>query len=140
MYKSLLTFASMLILGTMSTATVTIANTPPSLPEMYLAQRVNCNNAQTQSEINQCAQLSYQNADKKLNQFYQKLLPKLPKPRQQKLITAQQAWINFRDTNCEFERSGYEGGSIAPAIYFSCLETMTNQRTKQLKEYIQPVR
>lgn len=134
------TLVSLLTLTSLSTSAVTIGSTPPGLSQIHLAQKLNCNNAQTQSDINQCAQLSYQNADKKLNQVYKQLLPKLSGSRKQKLITAQQAWIRFKDSSCEFERSGYEGGSIAPTIYFGCLETATNQRTKQLQEYIQPVR
>ncbi|MBD2437488.1 lysozyme inhibitor LprI family protein [Nostoc sp. FACHB-110] len=111
-------------------STVTLANPQPT--NTYLVQKLNCNNAQTQSEINICAQLSYQDADKKLNQAYKKLLPKLSKSRQQKLLAAQVAWIQFRDANCEFERSQYEGGTIAPAIYSGCLEEVTKQRTQQL--------
>ena len=105
--------------------------------KMQLAQKLDCNNAQTQLEINRCAQLSYQNADKKLNQVYQQLLPKLQRSRKQKLIAAQLAWIKFRDASCEFERSQYEGGSIAPTIYFGCLEKTTIQRTQELQEYLQ---
>ncbi|BCL35563.1 lysozyme inhibitor LprI family protein [Nostoc sp. MS1] len=105
-----------------------------------VAQKLNCNLPQTQLEINRCSQLAYENADKKLNQAYKQLLPKLKRPRQQKLIAAQQAWIKFRDTSCEFERSGYEGGSIAPSVYLNCLEKLTKQRTQQLQEYLQPDR
>jgi uncharacterized protein YecT (DUF1311 family) len=115
----------------------TLASTQPHLSKKLLTQTLNCNNAQTQLEINVCADLFYQNADKKLNQVYQKLLPKLPKSRQQKLIDAQLAWVKFRDASCEFERSGYEGGTIAPAIYSACLEKFTKQRTQQLRDYLQ---
>jgi uncharacterized protein YecT (DUF1311 family) len=73
-----------------------------------------------------------------LNQVYQQLIPTLSGSRKQKLITAQQAWIKFRDTNCEFERSAYQGGTVAPAIYFGCLEQTTQQRTQQLQEYLKP--
>ncbi|MDF2388411.1 lysozyme inhibitor LprI family protein [Nostoc ellipsosporum NOK] len=105
--------------------------------KMQLPQKLNCNNAQTQLEINRCAQLSYQNADQKLNKVYQQLLPKLSRSRKQKLIAAQSAWIKFRDTSCEFEKSEYEGGSVAPTIYFGCLEKNTKQRTQELQEYLQ---
>jgi uncharacterized protein YecT (DUF1311 family) len=131
-------FISMLTLSSFSTAAVTIASTPPDRSKFDLAQKLNCNNAQTQSDINQCAQISYQNADKKLNRVYQQLIPKLSGYRKQKLITAQQAWVKFKDTSCEFERSRYEGGSIAPTIYFGCLEKTTQQRTQQLQEYLKP--
>nr|WP_242044813.1 lysozyme inhibitor LprI family protein [Anabaena azotica] len=107
---------------------------------IVVAQKVNCNLPQTQLEINRCSQLSYESADKKLNQVYKQLLPKLERPRQQKLIAAQQAWIKFRDSSCEFERSAYEGGSIAPSVYVICLERLTKQRTQQLQEYLKPDR
>ncbi len=127
---NLLTFSSSY------TPSLTATSTTPDLPKMHLAQKLNCNNPQTQAAINQCSNLSYQNADKKLNAAYQQLLPKLDRIRKQKLITAQQAWIKFRDATCEFERSEYEGGTIAPTIYLGCLENTTKQRTQQLQEYL----
>ncbi|MBD2598427.1 lysozyme inhibitor LprI family protein [Nostoc spongiaeforme FACHB-130] len=132
-----LSLISMLTVVSFSANTVALANTQAQTTKTYLVQKTNCNDPQTQLEINICSQLSYQNADKKLNQVYKQLLPKLSKTRQQKLIAAQLAWIKFRDASCEFERSAYEGGSIAPAIYAGCLEEATNQRTQQLREYLQ---
>ena len=136
MRQLLLVLASMLTLSTLNTPTVTIAGTTPDLREMRFVQRVNCNNPQTQIAINECAKLSYQRADKKLNQVYQQLLPTLETFRKQKLIAAQVAWIKFRDTNCEFERSKYEGGSIASSIYSGCLENTTKLRTQELQEFL----
>ena len=72
-----------------------------------------------------------------INQVYRQLLPKLSAARKQKLISAQQAWIKFRDSSCEFERSAYEGGSIAPMIYGNCLAAVTEQRTKDLQRYLE---
>ncbi|MBW4451637.1 MAG: lysozyme inhibitor LprI family protein [Nostoc indistinguendum CM1-VF10] len=136
MRQLLLVLASMLTLSSLGVPTITIAGTTPDFPEIRLVQKLNCNNPQTQTAINQCAKLSYQNADKKLNQVYQQLLPTLERSRKQKLIAAQLAWIKFRDTNCEFERSKYEGGSIASNIYSGCLENTTNLRTQELQEYL----
>ncbi len=136
MRQLLLVLASMLTLSSLDTPSMTMAGTTPDLPQIRLAQKFNCNNPQTQAAINECANLSYQNADKRLNRAYQQLLPTLEKSRKQKLIAAQQAWVKFRDTNCEFERSKYEGGSIAPSIYVGCLENLTKLRTQQLQEYL----
>ncbi|MCC5657524.1 lysozyme inhibitor LprI family protein [Nostoc sp. XA010] len=136
MRQILLVLASMLTLSSLNTPTVTIADTAHNLREIRLVQRLNCNNPQTQIAINECAKLSYQRADKKLNQAYQQLLPTLETSRKQKLIAAQQAWLKFRDTNCEFERSRYEGGSIAPSIYSGCLENTTKLRTQELQEFL----
>ncbi|MCC5623339.1 lysozyme inhibitor LprI family protein [Nostoc sp. CHAB 5715] len=136
MRQLLLVLASMVTLSSLGTSTMTIADTTPDLREMRLVQRVNCNNTQTQIAINECAKLSYQKADKRLNQVYQQLLPTLETSRKQKLIAAQQAWLKFRDSNCEFKRSRYEGGSIAPSIYSGCLENTTKLRTQELQEYL----
>ncbi|MEH2256882.1 lysozyme inhibitor LprI family protein [Nostoc sp.] len=138
MRQLLLVLSTILTLSSLNTSAMTIAGTTPDLSEIRLVQKLNCNNPQTQAAINECTKLSYQNADKKLNQVYQQLVSTLERPRKQKLIAAQLAWIKFRDTNCEFERSKYEGGSIAPSIYFGCLENTTKLRTQQLQEYLKP--
>ncbi|ELP54369.1 hypothetical protein O53_3187 [Microcystis aeruginosa TAIHU98] len=118
-------------------ATPSIASPTSAATNLQLAQRPNCNNPQTQSEMNICASIAYQNADRKLNQVYRQLLPRLSAARKQKLISAQQAWIKFRDSSCEFERSAYEGGSLAPMIYGFCLANVTEQRTKDLRRYLE---
>ena len=137
MGKFLLTILSIASLFAVGMATRGIASPTSAATNLQLAQRPNCNNPQTQSEMNICASIAYQNADRKLNQVYRQLLPKLSAARKQKLITAQQAWIKFRDSSCEFERSAYEGGSIAPMIYGFCLANVTEQRTKDLRRYLE---
>lgn len=124
-------------LGTIA-AKVAIAT--PDVAGVLIAQKPNCNNPQTQGEMNACAGLSYQQADKRLNQVYQQLVPKLSAARRQKLTSAQQTWIKFRDSNCAFQRSEVEGGSMAPMMYSSCLAEMTKQRTQQLEEYIRDIK
>nr|MDZ8059385.1 lysozyme inhibitor LprI family protein [Nostoc sp. EkiNYC01] len=136
MYYLLPFLVNILAISSSHASSAITPSTTPDFPKMHLAQKLNCNNAQTQTQINECSRLSYQNADKKLNAAYQQLLPKLDRTRKQKLIAAQQAWIKFRDTTCEFEKSEYEGGSIAPTIYFGCLENTTKERTQQLQEYL----
>lgn len=137
MHKFLLTLLSIASLFAVGMATPGIASPTSAATNLQLAQRPNCNNPQTQSEMNICASIAYQNADRKLNQVYRQLLPRLSAARKQKLITAQQAWIKFRDSSCEFERSAYEGGSIAPMIYGFCLANVTEQRTKDLQRYLE---
>ncbi|MGA9378678.1 MAG: lysozyme inhibitor LprI family protein, partial [Phormidium sp.] len=110
---------------TLFLAISTFGIVPPQSPAVQLAQQPNCKDPQTQVEINACAGIEYRNADKKLNRVYQQLLPKLSPSRKQKLILAQTAWISFRDANCEFERSQFEGGTMAPAAQASCLAQLT---------------
>ena len=137
MGKFLLTVLSIASLFAVGMTTPGIASPTSGSTNLHLAQRPNCNNPQTQSQMNICASIAYQNADRKLNQVYRQLLPKLSAARKQKLIAAQQAWIKFRDSSCEFERSAYEGGSLAPMIYGFCLANVTEQRTKDLRRYLE---
>ena len=137
MGKFLLTVLSIASLFAVGMATPSIASPTSAATNLQLAQNPNCNNPQTQSEMNICASIAYQNADRKLNQVYRQLLPKLSAARKRKLISAQQAWIKFRDSSCEFERSAYEGGAMAPMIYGNGLADVTEQRTKDLQRYLE---
>jgi uncharacterized protein YecT (DUF1311 family) len=102
----------------------------------YLAQQLNCNNPQTTLQMNQCASQQAQAADKKLNQVYQQLKPKLSRQQQQRLTTAQQAWIKFRDETCAYERGQFEGGTLASPTYGNCIARVTKQRISDLEQYL----
>ena len=136
MRKFLLTLLGVTGLLGSSIVALTMVRAIPSSPDSIVAQDINCNNAQTQVEMNYCARLSFDEADKRLNAAYQELLPSLRTERREKLINAQLEWIRFRDANCDFERSEVEDGSMASLVYHSCLENITNQRTRQLQEYL----
>ncbi|MCG8367538.1 MAG: lysozyme inhibitor LprI family protein [Pseudanabaenales cyanobacterium] len=94
----------------------------------------NCNNPQTQLEMNLCAKAWFEQEDAKLNQFYQDLKATLSSEKQSDLITAELAWLDFRDANCDFEASQVEGGSMQPTLYFSCLAELTRDRTAELQQ------
>jgi uncharacterized protein YecT (DUF1311 family) len=128
----------LLTLGIITSSSLGIVSTTN---ETAFAQKLNCNNSTNlnQSELNQCAYLFYQTEDKKLNQAYKKVVATLEASRKQKLVTAQQNWIKFRDTSCDFERSEVEGGSIAPMIYYGCMQQLTKVRTKELMNYVNRV-
>lgn len=61
-----------------------------------------CSNANTQTEMNQCAAAQYQAADKKLNDTWQQALQRAVGKQQTLLKQAQQAWIALRDADCAF--------------------------------------
>ncbi|MBE9227355.1 lysozyme inhibitor LprI family protein [Phormidium sp. LEGE 05292] len=136
MQKFVLAIGSAATIFILFLAIRTFGSAPSQSSALQVAQQPNCKDPQTQLEINICAGIEYRNADKRLNQVYQQLMPKLSAARKQKFILAQRAWINFRDANCEFERSQFEGGTIAPAIQAGCLTQLTKTRTAQLEKYI----
>ena len=135
---------SKLLLGTtLSLATFiglsgkAIATNHHNFTKTYLAQQPNCKNPQTQTELNICSGVDYQQADKQLNQVYNQVRDKLSANRRQQLIVAQRAWISFRDADCKFARSAVEGGTMAPLIFNNCLQDMTKKRTLELNSYLQ---
>ena len=96
-------------------------------------QKQDCGQLTTQSDINACARANYAVSDRMLNQVYQTLQSSLLAADKSRLTIAEQAWIEFRDAQCEFERNRFEGGSIAPLIWSSCLEHITDQRIEELR-------
>ena len=98
-----------------------------------------CKDPLSQFEMNVCSRRDYEKADAELNKVYKQLMDELaeygndPRP---KFREAQSLWIRYRDANCDSEAALYEGGSIRPTIYNSCLASVTRERTKRLNELL----
>ncbi|GAA6623931.1 lysozyme inhibitor LprI family protein [Scytonema sp. NUACC26] len=112
------------------------AITTPSSAQKIFAQRVNCNKAVSTPELKYCSQLSYEAADRRLNEVYKTVTSNLINEQRQILISAQQAWIKFRDNNCNFETYGSRGGTGYEIFRNGCLERLTKQRTKDLQDFL----
>jgi len=93
-------------------------------------------NAQSQAEMNMCAGKEYQAADAELNKTYRKLVSMLNDDDKLQLKGAQNAWLKYRDANCEFVADQYKGGSIRPMIDGLCLAGVTKNRTAELRDQI----
>lgn len=93
-----------------------------------------CPGARTQTELNYCAAQRYTRADSVLNHRYREVMRTLEAApeRAEALRAAQRAWIRFRDAQCAFQASRYEGGSMQPMIRLLCLETVTRDRAEGL--------
>ena len=92
-----------------------------------------CKNPQSQSAMNICADLDYRREDALLNKNYHDLIAKIDTERRTQLKDVQLAWIKFRDLQCHYDADQYQGGTIYPLEYSSCLTAMTYQRNKDLK-------
>lgn len=99
---------------------------------------VDCANASDQATMNQCAGQDFKAADKELNAVYQQITGRLKdNPDGKKLlVSAQRAWLGFRDAECKFSSSGVTGGSVYPWVYSSCLTGVTKVRVEALKQYL----
>lgn len=92
--------------------------------------------AQTQLEMNETANANYKKADTQLNKVYKQLMVMLDKSEKPLLIQAEKDWVKFRDSHCKFDASQYEGGSMKPLVYSSCLEELTKKRIAEIKASI----
>ena len=95
-----------------------------------------CANPQTQAEMNICAGEDFKAADAVLNRVYQQLLAKLDDEEKAQLKDAENAWLKYRDTNCDFVADQFKGGSMRPMIHAGCLADMTKKRTTELRTQI----
>lgn len=91
-----------------------------------------CDEAMNQHDLNMCADREFKAADAVLNRVYQQLLSKSGADKA-KLKEAEIAWLKYRDANCDYEASAFEGGSMQPMIYSFCLARMTRNRTAEFQ-------
>lgn len=98
-----------------------------------------CANAQTTAEMRECAGKEYKQADDELNKVYRQLTAKIgdDEGRKTALKTAQQAWIKYRDSNCDFASYLNRGGTIEPVVRFNCMTEMTVSRAKDLRQFLE---
>ncbi|WP_410174141.1 lysozyme inhibitor LprI family protein [Pantoea vagans] len=100
------------------------------------AVAADCGEAQTQPAMNQCFSAHYKEADKTLNSTYQKVL-KLTSGEQRNLLqSSQKKWISYRDADCKFQTYKSSDGSVSPMNITICLQTKTEQRTKELESML----
>jgi uncharacterized protein YecT (DUF1311 family) len=114
-----------------------------SISAHAVGPKLDCNNAQTQSDMNQCAGLDLAHADRALNTQWVLTRSAMvetdanqdagQKGAEKALLKAQRAWIDYRDGQCEAEGFSVRGGSMEPMVVASCKARLTELRTQELK-------
>ncbi|MFZ0479123.1 MAG: lysozyme inhibitor LprI family protein [Terriglobales bacterium] len=100
--------------------------------------------ARTQADLNECASSDAKSADDELNKTYQQLLKKATGDpvALQKIRAAQKAWVAFRDAQIAAlypSEDKQQYGSAFSMCADLDLANLTRQRTKMLKEMLNPV-
>jgi len=110
----------------------------------------NCADPMAQQEMNYCAAQEFHKADAALNAQW-KLTAAEMKRRDERdsdfddgrpghfatLLSAQRAWLKFRDAHCNLDGYLFRGGSMEPLIVSTCRTGLTEARTKQLKDLVE---
>jgi uncharacterized protein YecT (DUF1311 family) len=88
--------------------------------------------------MERCYGNAYQQSDAELNALYRQIEGRLKDDRDTMnlLVSAQRAWLTFRDGECGFSTSSVIGGTLYPMIYTICLDRLTKKRIKDFKTYL----
>lgn len=98
-----------------------------------------CDNATGgQAGLDQCYDKVFKKSDAELNKLYKQIEARLKDDAAttKLLVTAQRAWVAFRDSECNFQSAGASGGSIGPMIHSMCLDGLTQSRIKDFQGYL----
>jgi len=87
----------------------------------------------TQADMNICQQTAFTQADKALNIAYQRLRQRVTQDQLRLLKTAETAWLQYRDVECQFESANSEGGSMHGMEVSACVTNLTKRRTADLE-------
>ena len=107
-----------------------------SLSSMAFAQEeaIDCNNAVSTLEINQCAAIELEAAQKQLNKYLETSLehnsydPELIKAIQ----VAQKDWQAYMMSHCDSVYTKWREGTIRGVMAISCKTQLTQQRTHEI--------
>lgn len=107
--------------------------------------KVDCEIALTQLDMNQCAYLNFEKADAELNAVWKSARAEAErmdagqpdkKGASEALLAAQRGWLEYRDGACDLAGWKARGGSMEPMLVSGCLAEQTRKRTKELQEFI----
>jgi uncharacterized protein YecT (DUF1311 family) len=91
-----------------------------------------------------CSYQKYLVIEAQLNTRYEQLLVELDKitekhPRlvelKPKLMSAQQAWVNYRKNQCRAVEVWYTGGTLRDALYNDCMRSLGEKRIEELNSF-----
>ena len=110
---------------------------------------LDCENALTQSDMNQCAAREFDSADRQLNIQWTRTASEMRRRDQrdlgdgrpgyfETLLASQRAWLTYRDTQCRVEGYYARGGSLEPLLVSTCKADLTRERTQTLRDLITP--
>jgi len=92
-----------------------------------------CGDASDQATMNACFEGEYAKADASLHTTYLRYLKVLSAVDKANLVNVQTIWLKYRDAECKVVSSQYEGGSMQPTQFYSCMQSLTLRREREVK-------
>jgi uncharacterized protein YecT (DUF1311 family) len=117
---------------TTTAAASTTSTQAPAAPPVTIVTVTACGDAQSTLEMNDCYGKQFAEADRQLNDVYQRLISSLPETKKLALVNDERKWIEQRDTTCDAAAKQYEGGTLAGTTRLRCMVDETLKRDRVL--------
>jgi uncharacterized protein YecT (DUF1311 family) len=102
------------------------------LPTTLAGQQAPCS-PRTFHEMYRCAVARYQRADADHRQAYQEAVARLEAYPRGKLRKAEEAWLRYRERQCDFESARSAGRREIQVVRLRCMAELTEARTAMLR-------
>jgi uncharacterized protein YecT (DUF1311 family) len=100
------------------------------------AQALDCDNAVSTPDLNECAAREQKTVEANLNTVYQRVLKATSAPAvRTQLVAAQRAWIKYRGADCKAVHQKYADGTIRTVMYLGCMQNRAETRIKELEMF-----
>jgi len=109
-----------------------------SAPALIVRAAEACDPNRSHAELSECYGNAYKASDAELNALYRQIEGRLKddEATTKLLVTAQRAWLAFRDAECVFSTSAASGGTIRPMLDTICLDRLTGKRIDDFRAYL----
>ena len=98
------------------------------------AQALDCANATTTPDMNECAARTQKAAEANLNATYSRVLKTVTERKvRTQFVAAQRLWIKYREADCKTVQALYGTGTIRTVMYLGCLQNRAETRTRELE-------
>jgi len=106
------------------------------------AEEVDCSQLMSQPDLDDCAYRLYDQADRLLNEAWAEAVAQARETdartgdrNEAMLRDAERAWIDYRDRHCESVAWIWGDGNAQPMIQAGCLQSLTERRAEELRDY-----
>ena len=105
------------------------------------AYALDCKNALSTPEMNECAARELRQVETRLNKAYRAALARIATPdtpadiqveMKKSLVAAQRAWVTFRENECHYVYLANIGGTIRTLEHIGCMRTHAIRRIEEL--------
>lgn len=115
-----------------------VAATKPSAPVIHETfTLLACpSKPQTTVQVEGCAEHRVVAIDRTIDGLNAKAFAKLGTSGRASFVTANTAWVQYRDAVCASQSSIYHGGSVQPVAYADCLVAIDKSHVSELKKVL----